>query len=115
MCLQTRILEEFRSLYPRNTLRETSLQTGIQLTRVFRIYNGAPMKLAEYERFHELVYGRSASPGLEGSFKRATESIVRLFPPKELDKITTLLERQLQWYQLIHSAASYQSDSAIIA
>lgn len=100
MSLQSRILRDYRSLHPRHTLRETSIQLDIQLTRVFRIYNGAPMKLEEYERFHEAVYGAGASTGFEGSFRRVTEALARNLAPGELTKVTAILERQLHWHNL---------------
>lgn len=106
MCLQNRILKEYRSNFPRFTLRETSAQTGIQLTRIFRLFNGSAMKLDEYERFHKVVYGDSASSGLNGSFKRVTESIARNMTPIEISKIVSMLNRQLQWHQLLNQGNS---------
>ena len=51
MSLQTKILNDFRQRFPTETLREIAALTDIQLTRVFRLMNGAPMKLEEYEAF----------------------------------------------------------------
>lgn len=102
MCLQNRILKEYRSIFPRFTLRETSAQTGIQLTRIFRLFNGSAMRLDEYERFHQVVYGDSAASGLNGSFRRVTESIARNMSPIDLRKIVEMLEQKLHWHQLIN-------------
>ena len=116
MCLQTRIINEYRTLFPRYTLRETSAQTGIQLTRIFRIYNGAPMKLGEYEVFHSLVHGASASTGMQGAFRRVTEVITRTFSHKDIEKVTLMLERQLQWHELVHSGQPARNfDQAVMA
>lgn len=100
MCLQTRILKEYRSLYPHITLRETAAQTNINLTRIFRLYNGSAMKLEEYERFHEAVYGASTKQG-DGNFRRITEVISRNFNRDELIKVTEILERHVRWNQLV--------------
>lgn len=116
MCLQTRIIKEYRELFPRYTLRETSAQTGIQLTRIFRIYNGAPMKLGEYELFHEIVHGATASTGLDGPFRRVTEALARSLSRKDLDRVTAHLDRQFQWHQIIHSGKSYEKyETSVIA
>ena len=55
MSLQSRVLKEYRQHYPLHTLREISALTGIQLTRVFRLMNGAAMKLEEFELFNEAI------------------------------------------------------------
>lgn len=111
MSLQNRILKEYRSLYPQHPLRETSRITGIQLTRVFRLFNGAAMKLEEYERFHQVVHGESANHLMDGAFRRVTESLARTFDRQDLSKVTALLERQMQWHQIIHGGlTNIQSD-----
>jgi hypothetical protein len=111
MSLQNRILKEYRTLYPHHPLRETARLTGIQLTRVFRLFNGAPMKLEEYERFHQVVHGEHANSLMDGPFRRVTESLARTFDRQDLSKITAFLERQLQWHHIIHGGlVSNQSD-----
>ena len=55
MKLQKQVLDQYLELFGRPTLKEISNATGIQLTRVFRILNGRPMKLFEYEIFESLV------------------------------------------------------------
>lgn len=55
MNLQETILKQYQSTFNNPPLRETSERTGIHLTRVFRIINGAPMKLHEYESFKSVL------------------------------------------------------------
>ncbi len=55
MSLQQNIIKDYRLAFPNDTLREIANRTGIQLTRVFRLLNGSPMKLAEYESFYDLL------------------------------------------------------------
>lgn len=45
---QSLILKEYMELTKYPSLREMSKDTGIQLTRLFRIINGMEMKLKEY-------------------------------------------------------------------
>lgn len=53
--LQTKILDKYRSIHPDHTLKEISQLTGIQITRVFRIFNGSEMKLSEYSAFLKIT------------------------------------------------------------
>lgn len=48
--LQKSILLDYRDHFPKESLREVSEKTQIQLTRIFRIFNGSTMKLDEYEK-----------------------------------------------------------------
>jgi len=43
------------SVYENPVLRVVSEDTGIQLTRVFRLFNGSEMKLSEYLVFKEKI------------------------------------------------------------
>ncbi len=56
MNLQKEILDQYMAKNKKPTLKFISKQTGIQMTRVFRILNGATMSVLEYERFYQLVY-----------------------------------------------------------
>ena len=53
MSVQSIVLKQFNELYPEAKLREISEKTGIQITRVFRILNGAEMKVSELESFQK--------------------------------------------------------------
>lgn len=55
MELQFKILSDFREKYPDLTLKQISKLTGIQITRVFRLFNGSEMKLKEYEMFQNTL------------------------------------------------------------
>lgn len=55
MKLQKAILKRYESLKKNPTIRDIAIDTGIQMTRVFRIMNGSEMKLSEYEVFKNKV------------------------------------------------------------
>lgn len=55
MDLQKTILNQYMLLNGKPTLKKISEDTGIQLTRVFRILNGSTMKLSEYQVFNRRV------------------------------------------------------------
>lgn len=55
MNLQKKILDCYLSFYPRYTLKQVSIETGIKLTRIFRLLKGAEMKISEYEIFRKII------------------------------------------------------------
>ena len=55
MGLQDIIIERYFENFPKQSLRGISANTDMQITRVFRILNGSPMKLCEYESFENSI------------------------------------------------------------
>ena len=51
--LQKIVINSYMEINRGSTLKEISSDTGIQLTRVFRLLNGSEMKISEYEKFME--------------------------------------------------------------
>ena len=49
------ILNEFKKVFGDKSYRSISKITGIQNTRVFRIFNGSEMRVSEAEIFLELI------------------------------------------------------------
>ena len=102
MSLQTNILKDYRSLFPQDTLREISNRTGIQLTRVFRLLNGSPMKLAEYESFYDII-------DLENTKSEKTSALKLLrshghqLSGSEMTKICDFIQRKIQFNTLVTS------------
>lgn len=55
MNFQKSILDDYLKLFKKPTLKLISEDTGIQMTRVFRILNGAVMHLNEFEVIYQKV------------------------------------------------------------
>lgn len=55
MSLQIQILKDYKDLFPNDTFKDISLKTKIQQTRVFRIFNGAEMKVTELEALEHVI------------------------------------------------------------
>jgi hypothetical protein len=55
MNLQQITLLRYRHCYPHDTLKEISLKTDINFTRIFRLFNGHSMKVEELEIFEKLI------------------------------------------------------------
>lgn len=99
MDLQKKILQDYRTLYPNESLREISSKTGIQLTRVFRLFNGSSMKLAEYQTFHQLIEQVDLErPELVSLIK---ECEVKL-SSKAINEVESLMKRKLALWKLLN-------------
>jgi len=56
MNLQAKVLENYLNLFGQEqTLKQISAHLGIQVTRVFRIFNGYEMKISEFEKFQNAL------------------------------------------------------------
>ena len=63
MSLQAKVLDHYLDLFGRDqTLKQISGHLGIQVTRVFRIFNGYEMKITEFEKFQNCLLYTSPSP-----------------------------------------------------
>ena len=102
MSLQTNILKDYRSLFPQDTLREISNRTGIQLTRVFRLLNGSPMKLAEYESFYDLIELENTKSENISALKLLRSHGHKL-SGSEMSKIHDFIQRKIQFNELVTS------------
>ena len=52
---QKKLISTYRSIFPKETYKTTALRTQIQQTRLFRIFNGAEIKLSEFEILNQLI------------------------------------------------------------
>lgn len=92
MSLQNSIIKKYMRLSSSPTYREVADDTGIQMTRVFRIMNGAPMKLAEYEIFEEKVRELS---GVSSSFVDLSQKCFEKLSVDIIRDIESYMQRKL--------------------
>lgn len=82
--LQEAIIKQYNQTFPGLTYRAVAEHTGIQLTRVFRIFNGAAMKLSEYEIFYLKLQecgsmgGRLSELALEAETRLSSRALFEL-------------------------------------
>ncbi len=93
MELQKRIIDQYLNLNPSITLRKISSDTGIQMTRVFRILNGSDMKLAEYEIFRKKV---TEKLGLCGVLEELAHECSVLLSDESIKEIEMMMKRKIQ-------------------
>ncbi|MDA8793595.1 hypothetical protein N9N67_10120 [Bacteriovoracaceae bacterium] len=55
MKLQNEIINEYKKKFPNDKLKDISARTGLNITRIFRIFNGATLKINEYEIFCQVI------------------------------------------------------------
>ena len=96
MNLQKKTLARYRQFFPQDTLRETSARTGIQITRIFRLFNGKNMKVAELEAFENAVEMKLAENPSFARLTRALEDASAIMTNSELAKIADYVERRVQ-------------------
>lgn len=97
MDLQKTILSQYMLLNGKPTLKKISEDTGIQLTRVFRLFNGSTMKLSEYQVFSKRVKEKMGlTDGLEAI---AFECSLKL-SPEAIKDLEVFLKRKIEIWKL---------------
>jgi hypothetical protein len=96
MSLQNKTIQRYRLIFPEETLREISLRTGIQITRVFRILNGKQMKLNEFEAFENVIKFKIAEKSHCSQLNRLIEDASSNLTNEEIGKIADYIERKIQ-------------------
>jgi hypothetical protein len=95
MTLQNKTLQRYRQLFPHETLREVSQRTGIQITRVFRLFNGKTMKVGELEAFERAISEKIAENPNFSRFNNILEEASSLLTNEELGKLADYIERRI--------------------
>ena len=93
MSLQKLVTKRYMSLHNYPTLRSISKDTGVQITRTFRILNGASMKLSEYEIFKTKIREKMESLG---KLETLVEECSLKLSPFEIDEVNALLDKKLK-------------------
>ncbi len=96
MTLQNKTIARYRQYFPHETLRETSARTGIQITRVFRLFNGKNMKVGELEAFESAINIRMAENPAMAKLAATVEEAGAVLTNEELAKATDYLQRKVK-------------------
>lgn len=96
MSLENKIIERYRQLFPKDTLKEASSRTGIQITRVYRLFLGKPMKVHELEAFEKVInQGMNANPN-HSRITNILQEASTLMTNDELGKLADYFERRVE-------------------
>ena len=93
MSLQKLVTKRYMHLNNNPTLRNIAKDTGVQITRTFRILNGAPMKLSEYEIFNQRIREKMNSVG---RLENLVEECSLKLTPIEIDELNAFLNKKLK-------------------
>ena len=115
MNLQNRTLQRYRQFFPQETLREISGKTGIQITRVFRLFNGKTMKVGELEAFEKIIAAKIAESPCYSRLNSSLEEASALLTNEELGKLADYVERKLVVKRFGRTYIRSVSQNAIIA
>ena len=90
------------------TLKKIADDTGIQLTRVFRLLNGSTMKLSEYQIFQQKVKEKM---GLSDTLEQIAFDCSLKLSPEAIKDIEVYLKRKIQIWKIKY-ASTQNSKSA---
>jgi len=79
------------------TLKKISVDTGIQLTRVFRLFNGSTMKLSEFQIFQQKVKEKM---GLTDTLEAIAFECSMKLNPQAIKEIEIYLNRKMALWNL---------------
>ena len=101
MELQKIILSQYMLLNQNPTLKVISKDTGIQITRVFRLFNGSTMKLSEYQIFQQRVREKM---GLTDALETIALDCSLKLSPEAIKDIEIYLKRKIEIWKLKQAA-----------
>ncbi len=102
MQMQKKILEQFQEVYKRPTLKESKEITGIHPTRFFRLMNGYPMKLNEYELISDAIIKRTKEPHHHKAHG-VLNNLLSLLSEKGTNSLIQGMERKISLCHLIEN------------
>ena len=110
MDIQKTILAQYMLLNHRPTFKKISKDTGIQVTRVFRLFNGSTMKLSEYQVFNRKVKEKMGlTSGLEDI---AFECSMKL-SPESIKELEVFLKRKITLWTLAQTQKQTKTSAHI--
>lgn len=115
MTLQEKTLQRYRLLFPNQPLREVSARTGIQITRVFRLFNGKVMKVGELEAFEKAINEKMAENPSFSKLSSLMDDASSMLTNEELTKLSEYVARKLSAKSFSRGYVKSNYESAIIA
>jgi len=103
MSLETKILQRYRLHYPKDSFREISNRTGIQITRVFRLFSGKSMKIKEFEAFDNAIQIKISENPSYNQLLNLIEESTALLTHTEFERIQDYIERKLNNKKFVRS------------
>lgn len=99
--MQSIIIKRFVEIVGTRTFSDYSEIIGVEKTRIFRIFNGAEMKISEYEKFSLYIAKYSHEEKVDHDFYEKMSEVIDL---KNQNKWQIEIDRQYELNQLLKSA-----------
>lgn len=103
MKLEQQTIQIYKKTFPFETLRETSERTGIQVTRIFRLFAGRKMRVQELEAFQRAIDLKNGTTKKPNELHTLIQELILTLDEGEMSYITDYLVRKLE-------NKKYQSD-----
>lgn len=113
--LEKEVIRRYRQVFPKDTLKSISEKTGIQITRVFRIMNGKPMKVRELEIFERILKSQCRETKKLTEIERLTKLAVSYLSVRDLDQIVQYIERKIKNEELKQQSIFINQTENLIA
>lgn len=107
MQLEQQTIEQYKKTFPFETLRETSERTGIQITRIFRLFGGKKMRVSELEAFKNAIDAKKGVTKYTTRYQNLLQELILTFDEKELSFIGDYLERKLENKKFLNECSSH--------
>lgn len=98
MTLQKRTLRQYMELRQNPTLKAIADETGIELTRIFRIMNGTKMRLDEWEIFNSIIVAS------DNELEKLTRDCLRELSIEQLGEVRAVMQKKLSWSRAVDQA-----------
>lgn len=94
---QERVLKQYLELSGKMTLKQIASESGIQITRVFRLMNGCEMRLKEYLIIESLIQKKL---GGHAQIKVDLTKSLNNLSPEGLSYLQEIIERKFLLWEL---------------
>lgn len=98
---QKNLINELKKIYPDYTLRDFSNKSQIQLTRIFRIFNGAELKVSEFNQLQFLLTNQKENNSQKQLFLNVLEDAFNNLDHKIINQYFNNLRMQLSFHQML--------------
>lgn len=113
--LEKEVIRRYRQVFPKDTLKVISEKTGIQITRVFRIMNGKPMKVRELEVFERILNKECKESKNLTEIDRLVKIAASALSVRDLDQIIHFIDRKIKNAELKQLSTYFNETENLIA
>jgi hypothetical protein len=103
MKLQKSIISTYKTLYPKDTLKDISDRTGIHFTRVFRLLKGKEMKLKEFSAFENACFEKNSKSKTSYFFNLA-KKCTEILDLEKLEELSDEMHDRLEISKIMKSS-----------